>query len=295
MILLWMGISLLLAASIILFIWSVVRYPTNKKSDLTRDEINKSYYQYRLEELKQDEQQGLITDRGSLIDELQQTLLEDIPAHEANNSPSKVFHSVVLLPGIAILFSVSLMVYFSVGSYSKVEQWLAVVERLPELRRQWAKFGPEGIENHHIAALAVGVRSQLERQPENIDDWILLSRLGIYMGDISTGMSAFSHASRLAPEDTRIQLGYAELLVRSAENDDNIKASEILVKILSKEGNNIQALSLFGYNAFELKDYEQAIRAWQILLSNLPPNDKRIQLIEDSIAMARKQMPSDSK
>ena len=63
-----------------------------------------------------------------------------------------------------------------------------------------------------------------------------------------------------------------------------------LTPILSQEGNNIQALSLFGYNAFELKDYVQAIRAWQVLLNNLPPNDKRIQMIEDSIAMARKQM-----
>ncbi|WP_438358111.1 hypothetical protein [Budvicia aquatica] len=35
-----------------------------------------------------------------------------------------------------------------------------------------------------------------------------------------------------------MQLGYAELLVRSQENDDNIKASVVLVKILSQEGNN---------------------------------------------------------
>lgn len=286
----WIVISLLLAVGVILFIWPVICSSDNKKSDLTRDEMNKTYYQHRLDELIQDERQGLITERDSLVYELQQTLLEDIPAQKAKNKSSKAFHSVVLLPGVVILFSVSLMVYFSVGNYSKVEEWQAVVERLPELRKQLAEFGPEGIEPNQIAALAVGVRSELERQPKNVDDWVLLGRLGMYMGDISTGISAFAHASQLSPEDISIQLGYAELLVRSAENDDNIRASEVLVKVLSKEGNNIQALSLFGYNAFELKDYAQAIRAWQVLLNNLPPNDKRIQMIEDSIAMARKQM-----
>lgn len=292
---LWIVFLLLLAIGVIAFIWPLLCSRADKKNGPSRDEMNKVYYQHRLSELMQDEQQGLVAESASLVQELQQNLLEDIPDENNPRKTTKAqqrkrFDAVILLPGMALLIGVSLMVYYTVGGYSKVEEWQSVVARLPELRHQLIEKGPEGMGPNQMAALAVGIRHQVQQQPDNLADWVLLGRLGMYMGDMSTGINAFAHASELAPDDIDIQLGYAELLVRSQENDDNIKASVVLVKILSQEGNNIQALSLFGYNAFELKDYVQAIRAWQVLLNNLPPNDKRIQMIEDSIAMARKQM-----
>lgn len=292
---LWIVFLLLLAIGVIAFIWPLLYSGANKKNGPSRDEMNKVYYQHRLSELMQDEQQGLVAESASLVQELQQNLLEDIPDEKnqqkmAKAQQNKGLHAVIFIPGMAILFGVSLMVYNEVGGYSKVEEWQSVIAQFPELRKQLMEKGPESMGPNQMAALAVGVRNEVQEQPGNLADWVLLGRLGMYMGDMSTGINAFARASELAPDDIDIQLGYAELLVRSEESDDNIKASVVLVNVLSKEGDNIQALSLFGYNAFELKDYVQAIRAWQVMLNHLPADDSRIQMVRDSIAMAREQM-----
>ncbi|VFS49630.1 hypothetical protein [Budvicia aquatica] len=93
---------------------------------------------------------GWCAESASLVQELQQNLLEDIPDENnprktAKAQQRKRFDAVILLPGMALLIGVSLMVYYTVGGYSKVEEWQSVVARLPELRHQLMEKGPEGM------------------------------------------------------------------------------------------------------------------------------------------------------
>ena len=52
------------------------------KEDKKRDELNKALYFSRLKEIDQDNQQGLVENVEQLKQELQKTLLEDIPQQE---------------------------------------------------------------------------------------------------------------------------------------------------------------------------------------------------------------------
>ena len=52
------------------------------KEDKKRDELNKALYSSRLQEIEQDNQQGLVENVEQLKQELQKTLLEDIPQQE---------------------------------------------------------------------------------------------------------------------------------------------------------------------------------------------------------------------
>ena len=52
------------------------------KEDKKRDELNKALYFSRLKEIEQDNQQGLVENVEKLKQELQKTLLEDIPQQE---------------------------------------------------------------------------------------------------------------------------------------------------------------------------------------------------------------------
>ena len=52
------------------------------KEDKKRDELNKALYFSRLKEIEQDNQQGLVENVEQLKQELQKTLLEDIPQQE---------------------------------------------------------------------------------------------------------------------------------------------------------------------------------------------------------------------
>ncbi|WP_347252983.1 c-type cytochrome biogenesis protein CcmI [Leminorella grimontii] len=283
-------IVLALLIGVFAFVWPLYRRSEKAQSSLARDELNKRFYQQRLDELAREEGQGLVADAAPMVEELQFNLLEDVPQKEkkAGPSSSSANHRLMLaLPGVALLLAVSIGVYWLNGSYQKVDEWRQGVNQLPALRQTLIESGVESMDRQQLATLAVGLRSELAEHPERVDDWVMLGRLGLYMRDMTTGIEAFAEASRRAPGNVDIQLGYAELLVRSEERNDNILASEVLVGVLNKDGDNIQALSLFGYNAYELQDYGQAVRAWKRLLHLLPPNDKRIAAIEESIRLAQ--------
>lgn len=283
-------IILALSIGILAFIWPLYRQGGKAQSALERDELNKRFYQQRLDELAREEGQGLVADAAPMVEELQFNLLEDVPQQgkkAASLSSSANRRLMLALPGVVVLLAISIGVYWLNGSYQKVDEWRQGVNQLSTLRQTLMESGAESMDRQQLATLAVGLRSELAEHPERVDDWVMLGRLGLYMRDMTTGIEAFAEASRRAPGNVEIQLGYAELLVRSEERNDNILASEVLVGVLNKEGDNIQALSLFGYNAYEMQDYAQAIRAWKRLLYLLPPTDKRVAAIEESIRLAQ--------
>ncbi len=72
----WLIICVLLAGAAALLVVPAMRH--GKQSAATRDALNKAFYQDRLSELEQDEQQGVVAERPELVKELQQNLLNDI-------------------------------------------------------------------------------------------------------------------------------------------------------------------------------------------------------------------------
>ncbi|MDU6079048.1 MAG: c-type cytochrome biogenesis protein CcmI, partial [Pantoea sp.] len=74
---LWISIILLLAAASALFLGAGWRQ--RQASETDRDRLNTDFYHQRLRELEEDEAQGVIGERATMVSELQQTLLTDIP------------------------------------------------------------------------------------------------------------------------------------------------------------------------------------------------------------------------
>ena len=49
---------------------------------MLRDELNKAFYKDRLVELEVEAEEGLVDNQQELIDDLKQSLLDDVPAQE---------------------------------------------------------------------------------------------------------------------------------------------------------------------------------------------------------------------
>lgn len=84
----WLIICVLLAGAAALLVVPAMRH--GKQSAATRDALNKAFYQDRLSELEQDEQQGVVAERPELVKELQQNLLNDIPSKRRRRNRSIV-------------------------------------------------------------------------------------------------------------------------------------------------------------------------------------------------------------
>ncbi|MFK8258015.1 c-type cytochrome biogenesis protein CcmI [Erwinia sp. AnSW2-5] len=279
---LFLTILLLLVAACALFLLAGVRNKGDSTAD--RDQLNQAFYHQRLRELEEDEGQGVVAERPEMVRELQETLLLDIP--QTASQPSRQVSRWVLLPGVAILLLVSLGFYVKTGGLQQVLAWQQVKNELPALRAQVMDPQARPLSMEQLARLALGIRSELQHTPDDVENWKMLGRLGMVLNNASMASQAFRHALQRAPNDVDVRLSYAEVQTRSNDPQDNREALMMLDAMAVQYPANVQVLGLLAFNAYNQQDYVQAAATWQKMLSLLPENDARRVMIQRSIQQA---------
>ncbi|EPC5389948.1 c-type cytochrome biogenesis protein CcmI [Serratia liquefaciens] len=282
----WLIIIVLLVGAAALLVVPAMRH-SGKSTAASRDTLNKAFYQDRLHELEQDEQQGVVAERPELVKELQQNLLNDIPGQQ--DTQEKPINRWALVPGVALLVVVTLGFYLKTGGLAQVLDWQQVEAQMPDLRARVANERAKPLSMEEIARLGLGLRTALQQDDRNINDWMMLGRVGMALNNATTATQAFAHAYQLDPNSLEVRLGYAEVLTRSNDPEDNKQATQMLRKMIAEDHTNMRVLSLLAFNAFEQGDFKQAIGAWQVMLKLLPANDQRAEVIKRSIEQAKTQ------
>ncbi|MDT0177302.1 c-type cytochrome biogenesis protein CcmI [Enterobacter sp. BRE11] len=280
---LWISIVILLAAASALFLGAGWRQ--RQASEADRDRLNTDFYHQRLRELEEDEAQGVIGERATMVSELQQTLLTDIPPQHA--APSRASGRLVLLPGVVALIAVSLGFYLKSGGLAQVAGWMQVQQDYPALRARVMDPQAKPLTMEELARLQLGLRTALQSEPDNLNDWTMLGRLGMVLNNAASASQAFEHALQLAPNNLSLKQDYAEVLTRSSDPQDNRQAGLMLRDMLKEEGGNLRTLGLLAFNAYEQQQYDQAISSWQAMLKQIPADDRRRAMIERSIEQAK--------
>ncbi|WP_277972614.1 c-type cytochrome biogenesis protein CcmI [Pantoea agglomerans] len=279
----WITLFLLLLAACTLFLAAGWRQRQASTGD--RDRLNQRFYHQRIDELAQDEDQGVVAERPLMERELQQTLLADIPPVQTMKSHSS--SRWILLPGLIVLIGVSLGTYLKTGGLAQLTGWKQVQQAYPELRARLMDPGAKPLSMEELARLQLGLRTALQTEPDNLADWTMLGRLGMVLNNADIASQAFEHALQLAPNDLALKQDYAEVLTRSPDPQDNRQASLLLQALLKADPQNLRTLSLLAFNAYGQQQYDQAIDAWQTLLGLLPAGDSRQAMIARSIEKAR--------
>ncbi|MDW5499133.1 c-type cytochrome biogenesis protein CcmI [Pseudomonas lundensis] len=282
----WLIIIVLLVGAAALLVVPAMRQ-SDKNTAASRDTLNKAFYQDRLTELEQDEEQGVVAERPELVKELQQNLLNDIPGQQ--EAQAKPINRWALVPGVALLVVVTVGFYLKTGGLAQVLDWQQVEAQMPELRARVANERAKPLSMEEIARLGLGLRTALQQDDRNINDWMMLGRVGMALNNATTATQAFAHAYQLDPNSLEVRLGYAEVLTRSSDPEDNKQATQMLRKMIAEDHTNLRVLSLLAFNSFEQGDYKQAIGAWQVMLKLLPANDQRAEVLKRSIEQAKSQ------
>ena len=279
----WITLFLLLLAACTLFLAAGWRQRQASAGD--RDRLNQRFYHQRIDELAQDEAQGVVAERPLMERELQQALLADIPPAQTLRPHSS--RRWILLPGLIVLVAVSLGTYLKTGGLAQYTGWMQVQQAYPELRARLMDPGAKSLSMEELARFQLGLRTALQTEPEKLAVWTMLGRLGMVLNNAEIASQAFEHALQLAPNDLALKQDYAEVLTRSADPQDNRQASLLLQSLLKADPQNLRTLSLLAYNAYGQQQYDQAIDAWQTLLGLLPAGDSRHAMIARSIEKAR--------
>ena len=284
MTLFWIVITGLLLAALLLLL--IAGWRSDRPSSVDRDTLNKVFYQQRLHELDEDEAQGVIAARQPMVQELQQTLLTDIPSSSAS-APGRPLSRWVLLPGAVLLIIVSLGCYLKTGGLPGLIAWHQVQDDYPALRARLLDPQAKPLTLEELARLGLGLRTALQQDSGQLRDWLMLGRIGMVLDNRETAIEAFQRALQLAPNNEEVKLSYAEVLTRSSDPQDNREAQAMLKAMLQQAPTNVRLLSLAAFNAFEQQQYPQAISFWQTMLTQLPTNDPRVAQVQRSIQQAK--------
>ncbi|WP_323658913.1 c-type cytochrome biogenesis protein CcmI [Pectobacterium versatile] len=260
--------------------------PWSSRGEYDRDAINQALYRDRLRELTVDVANE--QERAQLVEELQHTLLQDIPG--GAKAQQRPLNSWVLLPGVLLLVIGSLGVFWKTSAVNRVHELQQVVALMPDLMKRALDPDAEPLTIEDVARLGLGLRSQLETQPDNPQDWWMLGRIAGLLNNYDMSVQAFAKAFQLDPKNTDLALDYADLLSRSTDPRDSQRGGDMLRELMNSGSTNVRVLSLLAFNAYEAQRYQDAINAWEAMLQLLPQNDTRRAVIERSVAQAKASM-----
>jgi len=293
MMMFWLATLALILLSSIFIIWPLLR---KKEFDdaARRDELNKAFYKDRLSELEEEAEEGLVENQQELISDLKQTLLDDIP-NERATAQTHVSLRVVVVASVVLMTALSYGLYYKFGAVSKVESWQQVNNNLPALTKKLMSPEGQALTEDEMQDLTLALRTRLHYEPSDSTGWLLLGRIALANRDAATAIGAMKKAYAIEPQDTDIQLGYAQSLMLSSDESDQNRARRILGKLIQQDYVDLRVFSLLAFDAFERKDYRAAIKYWATMQQMIGPEDSRYTMLQRSIENAQKKMGLDTK
>ncbi|MGF1726777.1 c-type cytochrome biogenesis protein CcmI [Photobacterium nomapromontoriensis] len=284
----WLITALLVVVAIVIFVVPMYR-GSDQDEAASRDELNKAFFTDRMDELQEENSEGLVANQDELVVELQQSLLDDVPAGE--QAKKSTVSTAMLLPGLIVLVGVCYGLYWKVGSLDKVQVWQDTVARLPEMsQRLMGGNGAEPLTDQEMDDITLALRTRLHDDPDDATGWLLLGRVGTANRDAETAQNAMNRAYQLDPNNPDIQLSYAQTLMMIGDPAQTDRARLLLRTVLRSDHTNVTAMSLLAFDAFEKGEYSQAIAYWNMMKQVIGEDDPRAQMLNRSIERAEAEM-----
>ncbi|WP_353496714.1 c-type cytochrome biogenesis protein CcmI [Vibrio sp. CB1-14] len=288
MTLFWISTVVLVVVAIVLLALTLNSKKANNDDQL-RDELNKAFYKDRLTELEEETNEGLVENQQDLIDDLKQSLLDDIP-NQAETKKTSLSPMTILVPSVVLVVVMTYGLYMHFGGAGKVQDWQEVSGRLPELSKRLMGESAEPMTEDEMQDLTLALRTRLHYQPDDSTGWLLLGRIALANRDVTTATDAMEKAYRLEPNDADVKLGYAQALMMSQDELEQNQARGLLNSLLKEEYVDLRVLSLLAFDAFERQDYPAAVRYWSVMQRMIGPDDSRYEMLTRSIENAQAKM-----
>lgn len=189
------------------------------------------------------------------------------------------------LPGVLILMALSTAMYVSLGSYAEITHKKEAVLNLPELSKKVLE-GQSAPELRDVQDLMLALRVQAQENPRDVEGWIMLGRLGDWMGSSNYALDAFSRAYAADPNSFVAMTTFTDVLVQSGQDDMQQRAARIYNRFLEANPDAMKVRFKLAMLLMQLNRNQQAADQWQEILTRLPEGSEMRPMIEQSLQMA---------
>ncbi|MDR6983985.1 cytochrome c-type biogenesis protein CcmI [Rheinheimera pacifica] len=190
------------------------------------------------------------------------------------------------LPLVLLMLTLLIVagVYASTGHYRQLLQWQQAQQNLSQYGERALLNQGEPLSDQEVELFALALRTRLANEGDDAVAWMLLGRIRMSQGVLEQAVAAFEKALKLTPERSPLLLSYAQALILLGDDDSLARAGRAVARVLSRDAENTDALSLMALIAYEKGDLTEAASAWQILLRQLPADDPRYAAVQQRLA-----------
>jgi cytochrome c-type biogenesis protein CcmH len=253
------------------FIW---RRPASRMS---QRQMNAAVYRDQLAKLDQDLAEGALSadDHARSRDELQRRALEDL--REDDVAPTlRAPRRTMIAVGITVPLA-AVVLYAFLGN----------VDALMGGAR-----GEPKVTQAEVEQMVAGLAAKLEQNPADYKGWVMLARSYKVMGRTADAEKAFERAGPLVDTDPQLLADYADVVVTNANGNFAGKPQQLIDKALKLDPNAPMALWLGGTAAFSKGDKDEAIRLWERLAKQIPPDSEDGRNLQAALDEVRGKSPA---
>lgn len=127
---------------------------------------------------------------------------------------------------------------------------------------------------------------KLQKDPKNGEGWALLGHSYVELRRHAEAADAFGKAAALLPPDAALLADWADAYVMSHDRRWDKVSRDIVNRALRADGSHLKTLALAGSEAFDRKEYREAIDYWQRLKHAAPPDSMDAKLADANIEEA---------
>ncbi len=131
------------------------------------------------------------------------------------------------------------------------------------------------------------LEQRLEREPNDPAGWARLGRSYAVLERFDDAKRALAKATQLAPDDAAILTEYATLLISENPRAPSREALAAFTRLYQLNPKHPGALWVLGLDAYNSGKYKQAIKHWEALLKELPPDAEVAPQVRHVVEQAR--------
>ena len=278
----WVVAGIFMVGALLFVIPTLWSRRERDESEAEREATNIRIYQDQLAELESDLRSDVLTREQyeQSKRELQQRMLQDIPAGEVATAPFDSNRNIATITVTALavpLLAVSL--YLALGNTKAL---------LPQTAAEHPPMAAAEQGHPDFSSVMDNLVARLRDNPDDAEGWLMLGRTYAMLQRFNESKEAYERVLALTPDDAAVITDYADIVAMTNDGSLIGKPWELISKALSLDPDNPKALALAGTAEFERKRYKEAAGYWEKLLALIPPSESElVQSVNNSIAEAR--------
>lgn len=131
------------------------------------------------------------------------------------------------------------------------------------------------------------LEKRLQSAPDDPAGWARLGRSYAVLERFDDAKRAYTKATQLAPDDAAILTDYATLLISENPRQPSKEALAAFTRLYQLNPKHPGALWVLGLDAYNTGKYKQAIKHWEALLKELPPDAEVAPQVRHVVEQAR--------